>query len=563
MLDCGFFILVVVLMRNFKTVSALLLALLLNPGPALAGPQGSAPANPPKLVVLLVVDQMRADYVDHYGRNWKKGLRRLLDKGSRFTQAAYPYWNTVTCPGHATIATGTFPATHGMILNAWWDRAAGKQVNCTDDPAVPSVTAAGTRPSGDSPRNLRVTTLADEMRAQLGSATRVVTLSLKERSAINLAGHGGDAVVWFSRGAWTTSTFYAEKLPAFAERYQQEQPVEASLGKPWTKLLSESAYRFADDAEGEVPPEGGTRTFPHAISTVNEWRESPFSDAALGEMAQAVVKELRLGQGQGIDFLGVSFSALDLVGHDYGPRSHEVQDVLARLDVTIGNLLDFLDRAVGAKNYIVALTADHGVAPIPEQVLAEGKDAGRIRMEDFAGVRKVLESYFGPGQHIQRILYTEMYLAPGIYGKLQANPEAMRKVEEQILKVPGVWRVYRGEELAGRTADPDRATRAAALSYFPGRSGDLIMLSKLHWLMSSAATTHGTGHPYDVRVPLVLWGRVFRPGKYKSAATPADIAPTLASVVGIEMDQAEGRVLWEALRGGARSAADPKRPPKK
>ena len=517
----------------------------------LAGPERRAPVNPPKLVVLLVVDQMRADYVDQFGANWKKGLRRLLDKGSQFTQAAYPYWNTVTCPGHATIATGSLPSTHGMILNAWWDRAAGKQVNCTDDAGFSSVTGAGARSTGQSPKNLRVATLADTMRAQRGPATRVVTLSLKARSAIGLAGHGGDAVVWFSGGAWTTSTFYGEKLPSFVERYGREHPVEASLGKSWTKLLPESAYVYADDAEGEVPPSGGTRTFPHLISTVSDWVNSPFSDVALGELAQAAVKELHLGKGQGTDFLGVSFSALDEVGHDYGPRSHEVQDVLARLDVTIGNLLDFLDRAVGRNNYVVALTADHGVAPIPEQMRAEGKDAGRVRPNDFAGVAKVLESYFGPGQHIQRILYTEMYLALGIYAKLQTNPEALRRVKEGILKVPGVWRVYQAEELEGRKADDDPATRAAALGYFAGRGGDLIVLSKLYWLTSSAATTHGTGHPYDVRVPVILMGRMFRPGKYAAAATPADIAPTLASVMGVQMPEADGRVLSEALRAKA------------
>lgn len=546
---------VVALMRSVKTVSALLLVLLVNPGPALAGPQRRTPANPPKLVVLLVVDEMRADYVDQFGRNWKKGLRRLFHSGSRFTQAAYPYWNTVTCPGHSTIGTGTFPATHGMILNAWWDRAAGKQVNCTDDAGVSTVTSTGTRPAGQSPKNLRAATLADEMRAQLGPTTRVVTLSLKARSAIGLAGHGGDAAVWFSGNSWTTSTFYGEKLPEFVQRYEREHSVEASFGKPWTKLLRESAYQYSDDAAGEIPPSGGTRTFPHAISTVTDWINSPFPDVALGELAEGAVNELHLGQGQGTDFLGVSFSALDEVGHDYGLRSHEVQDVLARLDVTIGKLLDFLDRAVGRKNYVVALTADHGVAPIPEQARAEGKDAGRITTNDFAGVGKVLESYFGPGQHIQRILYTEMYLAPGIYAKLKANPEAMRRVKEEILKVPGVWRVYQAEELEGRKADRDPATRAAALSYFPERSGDLIILSKQHWLMSTAATTHGTGHPYDVRVPVILMGSMFRPGKYRSAATPADIALTLANIVGIEMPQADGRVLSEAMRAMTRASA--------
>ena len=230
-------------MRGSKTVFAIFLALFLVPSPGLTRPGDEAEtAARPKLVVVLVVDQMRADYVDQFGGRWTKGLRRLLDNGARFTQAAYPYWNTVTCPGHATIGTGTYPSTHGMVLNAWWDRAAGKQVSCTDD-GVANVTAAGARPPGNTPKNLLAATLADRMRAQLGSSTRVVTLSLKPRSAINLAGQKGDAVIWFGTGGWTTSTFYTGKLPGFVVRYQREHPAEDSIGKSWTKLLPESAYK--------------------------------------------------------------------------------------------------------------------------------------------------------------------------------------------------------------------------------------------------------------------------------------------------------------------------------
>jgi predicted AlkP superfamily pyrophosphatase or phosphodiesterase len=491
---------------------------------------------------------MREDYIESFGGHWKKGLRRLLDHGGRFTEAAYPYWNTVTCPGHATIGTGAFPKTHGMVLNAWWDRAKGKQVDCTDDPNASSVIAAGSaRPPSESAANLRAATLADQMRGKLGSATRVVTLSVKPRSAITLAGQSGDAVIWFSGGGWTTSMFYSRKLPRFVERYQRDHPAEDALGKAWTKSLPDSAYQYADDAEGETPRPDDTRTFPHKISTLNHWVASPFSDAALGDLAQAAVRDLNLGKGQGTDFLAVSFSALDAVGHNYGPRSHEVQDVLAHLDETIGALLDFLDRAVGVENYVVAFTSDHGVAPIPEQMQAEGKDAGRIRVNDFVGVAEMLESYFGPGPHIQRILYTDLYFRPGIYEKLLAKPEAMQRVKDEFLKVPGVWRVYSAQDLMERKPD-DPAARAAAVGYFPGRSGDLIILSRPYWFAATAAATHGTGHPYDARVPVILMGPMFQPGQYSAPACPADIAPTLASVLGFELAKTDGRVLEEAFR---------------
>ena len=494
----------------------------------------------PKLLVVLVADQMRADYIERYGHQWTKGLRRLVDHGAWFRQAAYPYWNTITCAGHATIGTGTYPATHGMILNAWWDRDSKKQVECTDDSSVADVPPGAAGSSSDSPMRLRMPTLADEMRGQFAVRPRIVSLSFKARSAIGMAGHGGDAVVWYE-GGWQTSGAFAKEMPAFVRNFEQAYHTDEQRRKPWTKLLPESAYLFTDDAAGERPASGDTRVFPHKTNY-------PAGDEALARLAMAAVDELKLGQGAGTDFLGVGFSATDTVGHAYGPRSHEVQDVLARVDASIGELLDHLDKKVGKENYVVALSADHGVSPIPDQMVAEGLDAGRVATAEVtARAEKALEPIFGPGPHVARYLYTDLYFQPGAYDKIRADAKAMAAVEAAILGVPGVWKIFRSEDLAGAMITMDPARRAAALSYYHGRSGDIIILARPYWITATAAATHGSGHGYDARVPVILMGRGILPGEYLGPASPADIAPTLAFFAGVTMARAEGRLLTEAL----------------
>ncbi len=390
-----------------------------------------------------------------------------------------------------------------------------------------------------------------------------------------LAGHRADALAWFEpgEGAWVTSSAYTTSPIPFLEKFLKSHPVENDFGKSWTHSLPDSAYLFEDAGLGERPLPGWTASFPHPLHGQGDkpdvlfyaqWEESPFSDAYLGELAQAAVDALGLGKGPGTDFLGVSFSALDVVGHSFGPRSQEVQDLLARLDATIGALLEHLDRAVGPENYVVALSADHGVAPIPEQMAREGFDAGRIVIQDVVErVEKALEPKLGPGQHVARLEYTDLYFAPGIYPKLAADPALMQVVTDAILAVPGVWRVFRGEELQDRGPTADRTLRAAALSYYPGRSGDLVVVPRPYWFFVPAsrnvppgpATTHGTAHLYDTRVPMILMGPGIKPGEYLEPATPADIAPTLAFLCGITLAQADGHVLGTALV--ARPPRDP------
>jgi predicted AlkP superfamily pyrophosphatase or phosphodiesterase len=520
----------------------------------------------PKLIVLVVVDQMREDYLEKYSAHWTGGLRRLMDHGAWFRQAALPYWSTVTCAGHATVSTGTFPATHGIVQNAWWDRAAGAQVDCTGDPSVQPVSYGGTSRGGDSAQRLLAPTFSDELRAQVGAKSRVVTFSLKAHGAIMLAGQRPDAVTWFDgRGNWVTSTAFAQAPVPFIQEFVKAHPLDADFGRTWTKLLPESAYQFEDDAVGERVPAGQKPTFPHALIGQGDkpdntfyarWESSPFSDAYLAEMAKSAVDALQLGRGLGVDFLGLSFSALDFVGHDYGPHSHEVQDVLARLDVTLGALLAHLDRAVGHENYVVALAADHGVAPLAARMAALGFDVGgMVTSELTEQVEKVLAPILGPGPHIARFSYPDLYFKPGVYDKVKANPAALEAVEKTILAVPGVLRVFRAEQLSVRQSADDRYLRAASLGYQRDRSGDLLILAKPYWLPVSAArsvasavgTTHGSGYGYDTRVPVILMGPAFLAGEYLTAATPADIVPTLAHLVGIIPTQTDGRVLAEAI----------------
>lgn len=531
-----------------------------------AQPVRPTPRRTPKLVVILVVDQMRADYVEKFGQHWTAGMRRLMDEGAWFREAAYPYMTTVTCVGHSTIVTGSLPRTHGIVGNELFDREAGKSANCVADPEKTLVSygepAKGT---GTSTKNLRVPTLGDELRAQLGVPPRIVSLSLKDYTATTMAGRRADAVVWMNLTAKTlmTSSAYTSAPVPFVASFLKAHPIEADFGKTWSRLLPESAYLYADDAEGERTPAKWTRIFPHLLKGAVEqpdadfysvWDESPFSDAFLGQMAEASIDALKLGQGPSIDYLAISFSALDLVGHDFGPRSHEVQDVLARLDRTLGSLFAHLDRSVGRDNYVLALTGDHGVSPVPEQMATLGLNGGRVLTSELtARIDKALEPFLGPGKKVLRNAYEDWFFERGVYDKLRANPEAMRAALEAARSMPGIARVFSADELMdAHGMSDDLLERAVLANFFPSRSGDFIIVPRpYHQFASSAArtsgTTHGSPYWYDRRVPVFLMGQGIKKGQYLAPVTPLDIAPTLAFLCGITLPAADGRILNEVL----------------
>jgi predicted AlkP superfamily pyrophosphatase or phosphodiesterase len=522
----------------------------------------------PKLVVLLVVDQMRGDYVDKFRGQWSGGLKRLLTEGAWFRAAAYPYAATETCPGHSTISTGAFPASHGIVANGWWDREQQKMVTCTSDPnAKNSAYAGGSAKGGDSAWRMQIPSFAEELKFQTGGATRVVTFSVKARSAITMAGHKGDAVTWIDPpGTLATSSVYGT-MP-FVEEFAKKNPVAQDYGKTWSVSLPQSAYLYEETAVGARALDVWTTTLPHALrgkegsaapdtAFYEQWATSPFADTYLTKLAETAVDSLGLGKSGATDFLGVSYSSVDYVGHTFGPRSWEIQDILVRLDKDLGELLAYLDKKVGAGNYVVALSADHGVAPIPVDMQKTGVDAGVLSLPELQErIEKALEPLNYTKPVVARMAGNEIYFSEGIYGRLKADPAAMRVVLDAISTMPGVAAVYRAEDLGNGTTPIAQTRKAAVLSYFARRSGDLYVLQKPYWLMDSSVegskratgTGHGTPYNYDQHVPVFFMGFGIQPGEYFEPVTPADIAPTLAALTGVTLATRDGRVLAEALR---------------
>ena len=541
----------------FLLAAGLTLAAQSRPAPTV-GKQVAVPRATPPLIVMIVVDQFRGDYVQWYGHQWTKGLRRLIGTGAYFPLAAYRYAVTVTCAGHATIGTGAYPSTHGMIANDWFDRDAKRRVTCTDDPSVTPV-AFGGLPVKEhhSARMLQTNTFADELRNQAAVAPRITSVSLKARSAIGMAGHAGNTLAWLEdTGVWASSSAFVKGPRPDVDAFATAHAISKQYGRIWDRLLPPSAYLFTDDGVGELKPDDGTVTFPHPQTRpggapdqlfVTNWERTPFVDEMLTDMALTFSDGY--GKGPGTDVLAVSFSALDYVGHRYGPQSHEVQDVLARLDAQLGRLFDALDARLGAGGYVVAFSADHGVAPIPEQVTAQGLDAGRFTA---ASVNARLTEAWKPfategASPIASSNGTDIYFTPAAMTVLNANVAARRAITDAALALPGVGKTYWADDLSTGALSNDPIRQAMALSFYPGRSADLQLVPKTYWMVGTSAATHGTPYAFDQRVPVILMGWGIKAGRYLTSAAPSDIAPTLAYLSHVSLPRADGRVLTEAV----------------
>lgn len=459
-----------------------------TPAPA-ARPTPAPKRATPALVVMIVIDQFRGDYVQLYGKQWTKGLHRIFTNGAYFPLGAYPYSGTVTCAGHTTIGTGAYPRTHGMIGNSWFDRESKKSVACTADAAVNSVPFGGL-PGVEhhGPKWLQTTTFADELRNQSAIPPHIASFSLKARSSIGMVGHAGDLVVWEEdNGTWATSSAFANSARPDIDAYAKAHAVYAQYGRVWDRFMPPSSYLFSDEGVGEVKNDGGAITFPHPQvrpegkpdqTFVLNWERSPFADEALADMA--ITFSDNFGKTAGTDMLAVSFSALDFVGHRYGPKSHEVQDILARLDAQLGKIFDTLDRRLGAGNYVVALSADHGIAQIPEQVTALGLDAGRLTA---ASVNTRIIDAWKPfatdaASPIASGNGSDIYFTPAALAVLRSTPTARQAVTDAALATPGIAKAYWGDDLALANAGDDAIRHAAILSYSPGRSADLQLILK-------------------------------------------------------------------------------------
>lgn len=553
--------------RGFPGLLVALLAVLVSCSTLSPQSQSPSKGRHPKLVVLLVVDQMRGDYVDLFHDQWTGGLARLVNQGAWFHHAAYPYLTTVTCVGHATISTGQLPESHGIIANAWFDIPAGATVTCTQDPKVTDTSYGGQPHGGDSAWRLKVPAFADELREQGHGATRVVSFSIKARAAIMLGGRKADVVTWHDdqTGLWRTSSAYG--TAASVASYVEAHPVSADYRKVWDASPAEKFVYNVTPLNREAPS-GWTISFPHVLSGTTsstgpdqafylQWESSPYSSRYLVGMAENAVDSLHLGQASGTDLLAISFSSLDIIGHLLGPYSHEVQDTLFQLDRDLGELFGHLDQTVGAGNYVVAFSADHGVAPIPEEGAAQGLSGGRFSEKAAIGrVEEVLDRRWGGSNHVAAMIEGDLWLLPGDYDHLRAEPATLEEVIDALKAMPGVARAFRSDELAKHPVTTDPIERAASFSYYPGRSGDIVIALKPYWIyMESVGTTHGSAYEYDQHVPVLFYGWGVHHAAFEDAVSPLDIAPTLADLCGIRLERSDGHSLVKLLGGTGRAEA--------
>jgi hypothetical protein len=517
---------------------------------------GSLPAAQPatgpdiRLVLLIAVDQFRYDYLTRFRTEYTSGLRRLLTEGAVFSNANLEHYPTVTAVGHATMLSGATPSVSGIIGNDWFDRESGARVESITDHGVKPVGS----PSGAlaSPRRLLVSTLGDEMKLAAGlpktapDAPRVFGVSLKDRSAIMPVGRGANAAYWWDTktGAFVTSTYYMPELPPWVQAFNDRKTADGRAGEAWTPFAGPGP------ALRQMPTEGGAALYDAV------WG-SPFGNDILLDFASELLTREGLGTRATTDLLSVSFSSNDAVGHTHGPESAQVRDISIRTDRTIGNLLTLVDKTVGLQRTLVAFTTDHGVAPVPETLRERGLPGGRIATRDlFDPIQQALMAKFGAGNWFMGTAGSSPYLNYELIAKRQLDPADVRRVAAQAAaQIPHVARVYTRDQLLMGAVPNDRIGSRVLRGFNAQRSGDLEIVLEPFWMRQAQGTTHGSPYNYDAHIPLILMGARIQPGEYSNAVALNDLAPTLATLLKVEIPAgSSGRVLNEAFRPAAATA---------
>lgn len=504
--------------------------------PAAPVPALAAPSESPRLVLLVAVDQMRYDYLPRFADAFTGGFRRLNRAGAVFTNAHLDHYPSVTAVGHAAMLTGARPSVSGIIGNDWYDRALKRSVTSVEDPGTRLLGAGDA--AGSSPHRLRVSTVGDELKmAHPGS--RVISLSHKDRSAILMGGRMADLALWWDTktGAFVSSTWYAPALPQWAADFNAGRPADAWLGREWRAAGEGGAVL------GRMPDAPGPAYYGSVYG-------SPFGNELLVSLAERALEGERLGSRDATDVLALSFSCNDSVGHDKGPHSAEIRDITVRTDLALERLLAAVDRRVGLARTVVILTADHGVAPVPEQMKAWKMPGGRFLRADLeTAVAGGLEKAFGPGAWIEGRAGSSLYLNRALVAERGLDPAAVEgRAASAAETTAPVWRAYTRSQILEGRVPPDPWSRRVLLSFHRERSGDVEVLLEPYWMSSASGTTHGTAWSYDTHIPLMLMGPGIRAGRYDRAVVLNDLAPTLATLLGIETPSgASGQPLAEVL----------------
>lgn len=524
-----------------------------------------APPPKPKLVVAITIDQFRPDYLQRFLPYFGAGgFNLFLRRGANFTGARYEHAVTSTCPGHAVVLTGSHGNVNGIINNDWYDVTSGREVYCAADSFARVI--GRPKKEGRSPQKLIGHTVGDELKLATAGRSRVITVGGKDRSAIMLGGHLADGAYWSVDTLFVSSTYYMKDLPAWARQFNASGAMSAYAGKVWQRLLPAAVYDAygPDDVPGEEIVAARGRVFPHRLgglvpsldTFVTSFEYSPFHNEIVADFAMKALVAEDLGRDSVTDLLAISLSAIDRVGHAYGPNSQEVMDLVIRTDRLLERLFALIATQVGLANTVIVLTADHGVAPLPELVEAIRPGAGRGHRVSpgtvAAAVRARLDGRFGPVGAPGWIVYHE---PPWIYlnvAELERRGIAVEAAEREaraaVEKVSGVHQAITATELRLLGQVP---RSPAALSFHPARSGNVYYSMRPYWLAEDHETgaSHGSPWSYDARVPLLWFGSGISPATHTGTVSVADVAPSLAFLLGIsEPGGSTGRVLSEMLR---------------
>jgi predicted AlkP superfamily pyrophosphatase or phosphodiesterase len=516
----------------------------------------------PKLVVGLVIDQMRWDYIYRYSDLYGTGgFKRLLNQGFSNENTFIPYVPTYTAVGHTCVYTGSVPAITGIVGNNWFDKTTNRYVYCTDDSSVTTVgstTGAGKM----SPANMWVTTVGDELKLSNNFKSKVIGIALKDRGAILPAGHSANAAYWYDDkpGKWISSSFYMDALPKWVNDFNAKDLPAAYMRTDWNRLLPAAKYNVstADDKpyESAIKGEKGV-VFPHKLSAISAadkyeaFKTTPFANTFTFDFAKAAIENEGLGKGTVTDFLAVSISSTDYIGHAFGPNSVEVEDTYLRLDQDIADFLAHLDKKLGAGNYLFFLTADHGVAHIPALMNEHNMPAGTFNDNDIAReINIAIENEFGIKKGVRTVMNYQVYLNTDSIESNGKDVEAVKRLVIKMLKQkPYIIAAFATEDIA-ITALPQPQREMMINGYNPKRSGDIQFTFKPGYFDGgNKGTTHGLWNPYDAHIPLLWFGWGVKPGKTNREVYMTDIAPTIAAMLRIQMPNGSvGKVITEVIK---------------
>ena len=513
----------------------------------------------PKLVVGIVVDQMKTEYLYRFQNDFSEnGFKRLMKDGFTFYNMHYNYMPTYTAPGHASIYTGTTPALHGIVSNEWFHRTLKKEVYCTDDDSVYTLVPGTEKEGKMSPKNLQATTITDELKLATNFKGKVIGMSIKDRGAILPAGHFADWAFWYTKtGEFISSSFYGKALPNWVTEFNQEKQYLPYINSGWNLLKPAETYNesLADNNNYEGKLYKKLPVFPYNLKEMYDsndagvLRVTPFGNDVLANLAKRAIEKEALGQDEITDFLAVSFSSTDYIGHTFGPRSIEIQDTYLRLDLTIADFLNYLDKIVGKGNYLVFLTADHACAENSTHLKEHKYQVDNISYKD---VTKDLiafsEQTFGVSLLLKYDSYNVHFDKDIIKSKGLDLAKVKQSFKDFLYTKNYVKRVYTEEEILTSGAN-DMLLSFVFKGYDPTQNGDLYFVYKPGYVEYSATgATHGSPYAYDTNVPLIFYGWNIKSGESYQKKVITQIAPTLAKKLKITLPNAtESEVLEEVL----------------